>query len=277
MQVQAFQFANYHVTNAEIFYSKEDFWAVPKDPAFCGNEAENPACKEVGTPNVDLLRPSYQLLKLPGEAQEEFVLLLPFVPEERTNMVAWFAARSDPAHYGELVAYVFPSGRNVLGPSQVFAQINADAGFSEQRTLLGQAGSEVRFGDFLVIPIEDSFLYVQPAYVRSEGASTIPELTFVVAVDGNGTVAVQDNLADAVAELIGAAPPDGGEQPPPTGDVATLLAQALEHFQKADVALKAGDLATYQSELALARALVQQAEALTGGGVSPSPSPSPSA
>jgi uncharacterized membrane protein (UPF0182 family) len=101
-------------------------------------------------------------------------------------MVAWMAASSDPESYGDITVYRFPEGRNIEGPGQVYARINQDQAFSEQRTLLGQVGSSVIFGDFLVIPIEDSFLYVQPVYVRASQESAIPELTFVAIVNGSG-------------------------------------------------------------------------------------------
>jgi hypothetical protein len=278
LQVQATQFANYHVTDPAAFFQKEDFWAIPPDPTFCPNQPTASVCRDDGE-GVPPLRPYYQLLKLPGETSEEFALILPFVPERRSNMVAWLAARSDPERYGELLAYTFPAGRNVLGPAQVFAQINADPVFSEARTLLGQVGSEVLFGDFLVIPIEDAFLYVQPAYVRAAGANTIPELKFVVVSNGLGEVAVSSTLEGALLALTGAAGGEDGE-PPPTEDVAELLAQALDHFAAADAALREGDLATYQSELAEARELIERARELAGGAAippptSPGPSPSP--
>jgi uncharacterized membrane protein (UPF0182 family) len=150
--------------------------------------------------------------------------------------------------------------------------------------LLGQQGSTIVFGDFLVIPINDSLLYVQPAYVRSNQESSIPELKRVVVVNGN-QVGVGTSLSEALTASTTGQPtePGGGETPPPTGSldeqVAGLLNDALQHFTAADVALRAGDLATYQSELATAQALVQQANDLVaaasgGSGASPSPAPS---
>ena len=200
----------------------------------------------------------------------------------------WRGWRRTPTltRYGKLTAYTFPSGRNIEGPPQVFAQINQDPAFSTFRTLLGQQGSAIVFGDFLVIPINDSFLYVLPVYVRSNQESSIPELKRVIVVNGN-QVGVGTSLSEALTASTSGQPTEpggGGETPPPTGSldeqVAGLLNEALQHFTAADVALRAGDLATYQSELATAQALVQQANdlvAAAGGGViAPSPS-SPSA
>ena len=112
------------------------------------------------------MRPYYVLMRLPGEQDETFVLILPFTPLDRQNMVAWLAAKSDPGpDYGDIVSFEFPSGVNVDGPTQVFSRINQDARFSSERTLLGQGGSSIVFGDFLVIPLA-GLAAVRPARVR---------------------------------------------------------------------------------------------------------------
>jgi uncharacterized membrane protein (UPF0182 family) len=268
-QVQAERYTSYHVTDANVFYGKQDFWALPTDPTIQGSET-----------TTFLMRPYYVLMKLPGETDESFVLILPFTPQDRQNMVAWMAAKSDPNDYGDIVTFEFPAGSNVDGPTQVFARINQDSRFSAERTLLGQGGSEIRFGDFLVIPIENSLLYVQPVYVESQQANAIPELKRVVVVNGSA-IGIGSTLRDALSDSLGQAlPPDGGgEQPPPTGgttdeQVAALLQQAANHFAAADAALKAGNLATYQSEIEAAQAAIQQAQQLLSqGGGTPSPSP----
>jgi uncharacterized membrane protein (UPF0182 family) len=283
--VQADQFANYHVTDPSVFYRKTDRWQIPQDPTFCANNPKAPECSQsIGS--VRPLHPSYQLMRLPGETDEGFVLALPFVPQQRPNMVGYMAAKSDPGSYGQIVSYAFPSGGNILGPSQVFSAINQDRTFSQERTLLGQTGSAVLFGDFLAIPINDAFMYVEPVYVRSNGQQAIPELKRVVVVDGQGNVSVASTLTDALKLAVGSTGNAGGNTGPPSGtptqQIQALLQQALEHFQKANEALKAGDLATYQRELQQAQDLVSQASALaskepTGEtGTSPSISPSPS-
>ena len=144
-QVQAAQYAAYHVTDPTVFYGNQDAWQVASDPT---------RTTEFGT---SVMRPYYLLLRLPGEQDEGFVLVIPFTPQGRQNLVSWMVARSDPGpDYGQIVAYQFPSGQNVDGPEQVFSRINQDPRFSSERTLLGQGGSQVEFGDFLVIPVGNS-------------------------------------------------------------------------------------------------------------------------
>jgi len=271
-QVQAFQYANYHVTDPTLFYQKRDFWAIPDDPTLpaSGQAAES-------------IRPYYQLIRLPGSGeQEEFELVLPFVPADRQNMVGWMAASSDAIDYGKLTVFRFPEGRTIEGPTQVFARINQDARFSSERTLLGQAGSVVLFGDFLVIPIEDSFLYVQPVYVQAQ-QTPIPQLHDVIIVNGSGgPVTIADNLQDALRDAVSGEVPGGGGGGPTGGgtdqqQIQRLLQQAQTHFENAQAALRSGDLAVYQSEIEAAQAAVDQAAKLAGETTSPPASPTPSA
>jgi uncharacterized membrane protein (UPF0182 family) len=275
-QVQAQQFTSYHVSDPDVFYRRADFWAFPGDPA----EAQVDAEQVQG--DLPPMRPYYVLMRLPGETEETFSLILPFTPLDRQNMIAWLTAKSDPGEdYGQMVSYEFPSGRNVDGPTQVFARINADAQFASERTLLGQSGSQIRFGDFLVVPVEDSLLYVQPVYVQSNQENAIPELRRVIVVNG-ASIGIGTTLREALADSLGEAappPPDDGAEPPPPGtideQVEALLQEAAEHFVLADAALRAGDLATYQAEVELAQAAIDEAVALLGGGGGETPSPSP--
>jgi uncharacterized membrane protein (UPF0182 family) len=260
LQVQATQFANYHVTEPQTFYGQEQLWELPLNPAT----------------QSETLRPYYVLLKLPGETDEKFVLFMPFTPSKRANMVSYMVGLSDPGELGQLRAYQFPVGVNIDGPLQVLNRINQDPTFSSQRSLLDVEGSRVEFGDLLIIPIENSFIYVQPVFVASNAANAIPELKRVLVVQG-GTVSIGDTLEEALAASFGETqPPPPGEEETPVGDVAELLAQALDHFVAAENALRAGDLATYQREIELAQTLVEQANALAAGEANPSPSPSPS-
>jgi uncharacterized membrane protein (UPF0182 family) len=148
---------------------------------------------------------------------------------------------------------------------------------SQQLTLLSQRGSDVIFGDLLIVPIENSFLYVQPVFVTAPGQTPIPELKRVVVVHG-GNVSVANSLADAIDLSFGQAPPppSGGPGPTPGGSVADLLGQALLHFQRAQQFLQQGNLAGYQAEINAAQKLIQQAAQLSKSGASPSPTPSPS-
>ncbi|MDP9297183.1 MAG: UPF0182 family protein [Actinomycetota bacterium] len=279
-QVQAFQYGRYHVTDPLVFYQNQDVWQVPDDPT-TGQTSVQTAAGE-----ATKLRPYYLLMKTPGDATERFQLVLPFVPQGRQNMVAWMAANSDPGpDYGRMVAFVFEN-RNVEGPAQIFSRINQNPTFSSARTLLGQGGSQVLFGDFLVIPMGNSFLYVEPVYVRSAQTTAVPELKRVIVVNGD-VVGLADTFSDALsASLQGQA---GGQKPGSTGgsvdqQVTALLNQALQHFAAADAALANQDLARYQSEIKLGQGLVKQANALaasaaargSGSGASVSPSLSPS-
>jgi uncharacterized membrane protein (UPF0182 family) len=282
-QVQAQQFTQYHVTSPDVFYGRQDFWEFPGDPASAPPVAPG---EEPTTTTPDPMRPYYVLMRLPGESERTFTLILPFTPAGRQNMVAWLAAKSDPADgYGEIISYEFPSGRNVDGPTQVFARVNADSQFASERTLLGQAGSQVLFGDLLVVPIDDSLLYVLPVYVESTQQNAIPELRRVIVVNGSAIgigSTLEEALADALGDVVTPPPPpdgDGDEEPPPTGtideQIQALLEEAANHFALADAALRDGDLATYQREVELAQAAIEEAQALAGGEAEASPSPSP--
>jgi uncharacterized membrane protein (UPF0182 family) len=282
-QTQAFHFANYHVQDPAAFYRKQDFWEIPNDPTTTSSATATNGASPVSAGPAVKLQPNYLLMKLPGEDVERFHLVLPFQPEARLNMVGWMAANSDPEGYGDLVAFTFPSGRDVDGPGLVFSRINSDKDFSEARTLLGTGGSEVQFGDLLTIPIGDSILYVLPMYVRAKQEAAVPELKLVMVVNGS-SVSVATSLPDAIRGATGAT--TGGGQPPPDGggtveqQIQRLLSQAVVHFAAADSALRNGDLALYQSELEQAQSLVERANELAAGAsgnptASPSPSPSP--
>ena len=282
-QTQAFHFANYHVQDPAAFYRKQDFWEIPNDPTVDSSGTATDVSSPASASGGRKLQPNYLLMKLPGEDVARFHLVIPFQPEARLNMVGWMAANSDPEGYGDLVAFTFPSGRDVDGPGLVFSRINSDKDFSEARTLLGQGGSEVQFGDLLTIPIGDSILYVLPMYVRARQEAAVPELKLVMVVNGS-SVSVATSLPPAIQEATGAT--TGGGVPPPDGggtveqQVQRLLAQAVDHFSAADAALRSGNLATYQSELEQAQQLVERANELIAGdtgksSASPSPSASP--
>jgi uncharacterized protein len=266
LQTQAYEFARYHVTDVPTFFNNTRRWATP--PALPS---------KVGETATGTLRPYYVLLKLPGTSQEQFVLFQPFTPAGRQNMVAYIAAGSDPGQYGKLTVAQFPTGENIDGPQQIRSLMNQDPTVSQQITLLSQRGSQVLFGDLLIVPVEDSFLYVQPIFLTAAGQTPIPELKRVIVVHG-GNVSIANSLTDAIAASFGqAAPPPTGGQPPPTGSVTSLLQQALEHFNAAQRALQNQDLATYQAEINKAQQLIQQASQLAQSAPSPSPSPTPSA
>ncbi len=292
LTVQAFQFQKYHITNPSTFYSNERVWAIP--------QALPPSPKDPAP--QEPFRPYYVLSKVPGSTSEHFVLFEPFSPPNRTNMVAYVAAGSDnfgaggtdPGDYGVLTSLQFPTNGNVIGPVQARNLINQDPAASAQITLLNQQGSNVQYGDLVVVPIEGSFIYVQPIFLQAT-ENALPQLKLVAVVNG-GDVFLGTNLADALTKAFGQQTGGGtcpdGSQPDENGNCPTqpggqtvdqLLAQAQQEFTLANAALKAGDLAGYQQHVNAAQQLIAQATQLlnqqsgggsSGGGSTPSPSPS---
>jgi uncharacterized protein len=275
-RVQAEVFRLYHIPEADEFYTREDAWDIPIDAAFSQNQ------QAAGTQRSDRpMRPYYLLMRLPGEEEEEFALIQPFNPAARPNLIGWLAARSDGDALGQLRAYLMPPDRTVFGPQQVQARIDQDGAVAQQITLWNQSGSRVIYGNLLVIPVEDSLLYVQPLFLRAQ-QSQIPELRKVVLVLGDNVV-MEDTLAESLAALFGdvapgvegiAGAPDVGVGAPDPEDVdaegqidprvATLIRQALEAFAEAENALREGDLATYAERTRAAGELLERAQGLTG-------------
>ncbi len=187
--VQTEMLLEYHMQDPVVFYNKEDQWSIPLQNSFGKSE---------------VLKPYYIVARLPGEEKEEFLLIQPFTPQNRHNLVGWMAARSDGEHYGELVLFDFPSGRHVDGPNQVEARIDNDAVISEQFTLWGQVGSEVARGILLVIPIGDSLLYAEPVFLKPETLD-FPELRRIILADTRQVV-MHKTLDDSVDALVGKLP-----------------------------------------------------------------------
>ncbi|HMA86475.1 MAG TPA: UPF0182 family protein, partial [Desulfosalsimonadaceae bacterium] len=184
--VQTRMLLQYHMTDPVVFYNKEDQWSVPQHAA---------------SGSTDTLRPYYIVARLPDEKKEEFLLIQPFTPDKRHNLVGWMAARMDGKNYGEKILYRFPSGRHVDGPRQVEARIDNDAVISEQFTLWGQVGSEVMRGDILVIPLGQSLLYAEPVFLKPE-ALEFPELRRIILADSRRVV-MHPMLEASVDALVG--------------------------------------------------------------------------
>jgi uncharacterized membrane protein (UPF0182 family) len=233
--VQARMYATYHMQDPRVFYNKEDLWSVPRMPE-AGREREQD--------------PYYTIMRIPGEAREEFVLLMPFTPLRRDNMIAWLAARSDGPAYGRLVAFLFPKQRLVFGPRQVAARIDQDAVISQQLTLWSQRGSTVLRGSLLAVPVEESLVYVQPLYLAAEKGS-IPELKRVIVAYGN-QIAMGENFETSLQSIFGrrpglAAPSPAGPRPTDgLGDgVGDLVGRAWESWTRGQDALRRGDWGAY--------------------------------
>jgi hypothetical protein len=188
--VQTQMYLKYHMRDPRVFYNQEDQWSIPMEVFF-------------GKPQP--VEPYYIIMRLPGEEKEEFVLILPFTPANKPNLVAWLAARSDPPHYGNLVVFFFPRDRQVDGPSQVEARIDNDPYISQQFTLWGQVGSKVIRGNLLVIPLGETVIYVEPVYLQSE-ALAFPELKRVI-VASSEKVAMTAGLEEGLFALLEEAPP----------------------------------------------------------------------
>jgi uncharacterized membrane protein (UPF0182 family) len=232
------------MTNPAIFYNKEDQWQLPSTDS--GDERRP-------------MQPYYTIMKLPGEQRSEFIQMVPLTPRRKDNLAAWMTARSDAPHYGRLIVFRFPKQKVVFGPRQVVSRINQDQTISPQITLWNQQGSEVIQGTLLVIPIEESLLYIRPLYLRSQGGK-IPELKRVI-VAYRDSIVMEPTLEAALARLFGgterqepattsSAPQPGGSAPTAAAaDVNALITEARSHFERAVAAQRQGDWTTYGEEL----------------------------
>ena len=274
---QARMFATYHVTDPAVLYSKGNQWEIPSNVSITQ-----------GAP----MSPYYMIMRLPGETKEEFVLILPYVPNARSNMIAWLGAQSDPPDYGNAVSFEFPSSLSVYGPAQVEAAINQDPVISAQRTLWGQQGSTAVFGNLLTVPIGNSLLYVQPLYLQSS-ETKLPQIQRIIvfyrspAATPNLPSGQQQNvvmaptLGEALAMIFGGAgvqPGTGTTLPPNTGTtlpsstgttdpaVAELIAKANAKYAEAQTALRAGDLSAFALDIQALGAMLDQLKAALGTG-----------
>jgi uncharacterized protein len=265
--IQTDRYASYHIGAARDFYSKQDFWALPEDRSGQLTRGEGSLVVAGTKPRM---RPYYLLTRLPGEHDEQFVLVMPFTPNNKQNMVAYMAARSDPASYGRITLFSLPRARTVFGPTQVHAQILADPDVAKELTLFNQQGSTVILGNLLTVPIKDALLYVQPIFVQaSQGA--IPELRRVP-VFFNNQLGYTANLADSIDQVLGQttnAPSASGPQPPAGPQTAStalarILQQQAEQYRRAQQALDRHDLGAYQHAIDRLGQLIEQAQRLTG-------------
>ena len=267
--VQVGIYATYHISDPNVFFAREDVWDIPTAQTAPGSLA---------TP----VQPYYVLFRLPSETKPEFLLIMPFTPHGKSNMVSWMAARSDGSHYGEYVSYVLPKDKVIFGPQQVANRINENTTISTDFTLFHQAGSTVVQGNLLVVPIGNSFLYFEPIYLRANQATSLPELKRVILAD-QANVAYATTLQLAINQLVGSSTGPPTTSPPVTitpavlAQIADLVTQANLHYSAAYTALKSGDLSTYASEMAQVGKLLNQLKTLTAGAkVTPSPTPTSS-
>ncbi|MGD2105460.1 MAG: UPF0182 family protein, partial [Anaerolineae bacterium] len=241
-RIQADLYGAYHMRDPRVFYNQEDLWQTPM---------------EVRESEQAEMSPYYVTVRLPGAEQAEFMMIRPYVPAGKQNMIAWLYADSDGADYGQLGVYKFSKDSLVYGPMQVESRIDQDPSISQQLTLWNQRGSSVNRGNLIVTPINGALLYIEPIYLQAE-ASRLPELKRVV-VSYQNRVAMESTLSEGLAQVLGGAAVEGetepapatGEEPTPaaSGRVADLARSAQAHYEAAQECLQNGDWECYGDEL----------------------------
>jgi uncharacterized membrane protein (UPF0182 family) len=220
--IQANKYRSFHMTPPQVFYNQEDLWMFPQQ-------------KYAGTALP--MQPYYILMKLPGSDELQYLLMTPFSPQNRDNMVAWMAARCDFPEYGKILVYQLPKDKLVLGPMQIEAMIDQNTTISAQLSLWDQKGSQVTRGNLIVIPIENSFMYVEPVYLTAQGTN-IPQLKRVIVVSGDKVV-MEPTLDGALNALFGTQQPQMSAAQTPSRQPE--LGQARTQLEEAQKALQQGD------------------------------------
>jgi len=282
--IQAAMYRSYHMLDVQVFYNKEDLWQVPNE-LYAGTQQG--------------MVPYYIIIKPPGEKREEFLLMFPFTPSKKDNMIAWLAARSDMPNYGDLLVYKLPKDKLIFGPMQVEARVDQQTDISRELTLWGQKGSRVIRGNLMAIPVEQSFLYVEPVYLQASQESqpevepaqrmarpplrqtprptqtrsiALPELKRVIVAYGKEVV-MKENLASALAAIFEKVHLPQ-ELPKKTiareemqkRSVQDLAISVLDQYKTAQEHLKAGDWAGYGQALDKMQRILEEL-ALTGKSV----------
>lgn len=285
---QTAQFSKYHVTDPSDFFQNNDVWSLPPSADSGGT---------TGTQQLGL-QAYYLQMRIPGQANPEFVLVQPMLPQGRQNMIAWVAAHNDPSDYGQVSVFDFPKETNVLGPQQIQALIAQNKDISQQITLWGQVGSKVILGNLLVVPLQDSsghnqLLYVEPVYLQAS-SNGLPIFQKVILATQTQTV-WGNSLEDALNQIYAGqgtttsgGTPSPGASPTPsvapsptvaatpsgtpaaipsvslTGSEQQLVAEANAHFQAAQAAAGRGDWTTYGKEMQIVSQLLTQLQSEVG-------------
>lgn len=254
--IQAEQYSTYHMTDPQVFYNKEDKWTIPREI--------------YGETETDMI-PYYTIIKFAQNNEQEFVLILPFTPINKNNMLAWIAAMCDPENYGRIIEYKFPKEKLIYGPLQIESRIDQNSEISQLFTLWGQKGSKVIRGNLLVIPIKDSLIYVEPLYLRAE-QSELPELKRVI-VGYQDKISIGMTLEDALYEAFGvrevAPAAEVTERevaaviPSAALDIRELIQRANSYFNQAQSKLKEGDFAGYGEAIEQLRSVLTELEGRT--------------
>ena len=220
--IQADLYRTFHMTVPQVFYNREDLWVLPRE------QYEG---------QVGPMPPYYILMKLPGSDRLEYLLMTPFTPEKRDNMISWMAARCDSPEYGKILFYQLPKERLIYGPMQIEAMIDQNTTISQQLTLWDQKGSRVIRGNLIAVPIENSFLYVVPVYLTAEGTD-FPQLKRVIVIAGD-KVAMEPTLEEAIRSVFGGTQQPRNPMQTPHGQPE--LNQAKAQFDEAQKAMQQGD------------------------------------
>lgn len=236
-RIQAYMFGTFHMRDPQVFYNKEDLWTLAYE--LHGSQRQQ-------------IEPYYVVMRLPGRSTPEFLLIVPYTPMNRDNMIAWLYAHSGGPNYGQLGVYKFSKQELVYGPMQIESRINQDPTISAQLTLWDQRGSQVIGGNLLVIPIDNTLIYVKPIFLQAE-TSRLPELQRVI-VAYRDHIVMETSLRAGLERIFGIAtgpPPTPEPGPTPAAnDIAALARSAQAHYDRAQECLRAGDWACYGEEQA---------------------------
>lgn len=259
--IQSEVYRTYHMKNSTVFYNKEDVWQI----------ANQKQSEQEGDRKVDS---SYLIMKLPDGKEEEFVLMVPYTPREKDNMVSWLAALNDGDNYGKLVVYKFPKQKLVYGPMQIEKRIDQDTDISKELTLLDQQGSNVIRGNLLTIPIDNSLIFVEPIYLESTGENrNLPEVKRVIVSYGNKIV-MGESLQDSLNQIFDLKPegeqietPENQQKPdenkPPVSQNSNqgeLIKRANTLFNQAEKAQQNGNWSEYGERLKELKETLRQLE-----------------
>ncbi len=231
-KVQSELYRIYHMTDPTVFYTREDIWNIAEEKYMEG---------------VQTVEPNYVMFRLPDDGAAEFLLSIPYTPKGKPNMTSLFVARNDGENYGELVLYEFPKDKSVMGPIMLESRIDQTPEISSELTLWGQEGSSVLRGNIIVIPLEDSLLYVEPIYLQADNANSLPEMRRVIAAHGDDIV-MEETLEAALLKLFGGTvttDSEGNEFDLTSENISELIDRAQNLYEEAQNAVQVGDWASY--------------------------------
>ena len=238
--LQAKLYASYHMTDSNVFYNREDLWTIPKEKQ--SNE------------ELEEMSPYYMVSKLPGDEKESFILMLPFTPTNKNNMIGWMSAKCDLDDYGQIKVYKLPKKRTIYGPLQIESRIDQDTRISQKLTLWGQVGSRVIRGNLMVVPIENSLVYVEPIYLQAT-QSKLPELKRVI-FSYKDKIVMERNLESAIEKTFDASfsfskggASSSKETVSTVEDVVSDLVTTFKKFKQSAKDLKWSDLGDKLSQM----------------------------